>query len=275
MADDRRETRAWGAEPDPWSEQPDTWAQSPDTWAQQSDTWAQPSDPWAQPPPQHQAPQQADGWWADPGPRRAPERGGGTVGIAVGAAVIALLAVAGLVAVLVFNGSPDDEGTVAVGEATGTPGWTTEPGAGGTTTGDTGTTTTTTTTPATGGGGERLDDLVAESASLVEAVEGRWVPQLGAMRIGTGSAADEWTEDDIVEAFEDYRDRFPEAAMLRSGDWSVYSEPYWYVVIVARPSSDPDTALRWCRDQGFDREGCLAKNLRRGGSPEGATRLNG
>lgn len=258
MADDPEE--AWGAD----EAQPDTWHQSPGSWGGQNwSEWAEPQSRWAGPGPQ----------WVDsdsdpePGPRRA-RRGSGAA-IAVGAAVVVVLAAVGVVAALLVSGMPvDDDESVTAGGPGGKAVWTTEGRAGVSGAAPVHD------VPGTSEGEGNPDSLVTSSSSVVDSVEGYWVPQLGAMRIGSGSSTDEWTEEDVLVAFEGYRARYPDAAMLWSGDWAVYTEPYWYVVIVASPAADPDTVLRWCRDEGFDANSCLAKKLSRDGSPQSATRVN-
>ena len=120
---------------------------------------------------------------------------------------------------------------------------------------------------------DRLDELVRAGEPVVEAVEYSWVPQLSSKRDGLVSEGRTWDHRAILEEFEDFRDSYPNATLLWSSDWSVF-EPGWYVTIVAEPSSDYDTVLRWCRNQGYSSDNCLAKNIQRNGSVSGTTRTN-
>lgn len=237
-----------------------------DDWDRAGDTWAGGADDWGR---------TDDDWWAGAGGGAGPgaRRSGGGRGAMVAVALAGLVVIAGLVAVLAVYG-PFGGGGDAPASADGVGGradWTTQANAG---SGTSSVAAEQDDVRATGGGSAQLDALVAEGESRVASLEGRWVPQLGAMRIGTGSRAGEKTEAEVLDMVEDYRARYPEATLLWSGDWPVYKESHFYVVIVARPSDDPDTALRWCRDQGLGPDHCLAKSLRRYGTPEGATRVN-
>ena len=251
--------------------------------------WDTGADPWYQ---DTHARQPAPGaWQAQPGETSSPpagrsgagrsgagrsdagRTGGRSVALVVGGLVAVVgLAVAAFVAVyMTAGGSGETSGVSAdagAGSGSGSdPGWTTGAGAGAPVA-DPGA------VLSDDEGGTSLDRLVSESSAVLEQVEGRWVPQLAAMRIGDGSGPGELTEAEIRDRIDGYRSRFPDVVVLWSGQWSVYAEPYWYVVIVPRPASDPGSVLRWCGENGFGQGDCLAKLLLRNGTPEAATRVN-
>ncbi|GAY17827.1 PQQ-binding-like beta-propeller repeat protein [Mycobacterium sp. shizuoka-1] len=87
----------------------------------------------------------------------------------------------------------------------------------------------------------------------------RWVPQLSSKRPGLVADGITWDNAATLREHLDLRLRYPEVRLLYSGDWSTFSSPDFWVTVAGVTFADPDSALGWCRDHGFDREHCYAK----------------
>ena len=69
----------------------------------------------------------------------------------------------------------------------------------------------------------------------------------------------------------DLRQQYPDVRLLRSGGWSTFSAPNFWVTVVGVTYADSAGPLAWCRGQGFDREHCLAKIISTAHPGEGST----
>lgn len=119
---------------------------------------------------------------------------------------------------------------------------------------------------------DRLDAQVLSDAPAVDSVVGYWVPQVSSKTIGTiDSAGVEYGYTEILAGFQDWRRRYADAVLLRSGDFTSFRSSGYWVVVVARPFADSAGANRWCDQQGLARDDCFAKRLSRTDGPEGNT----
>ncbi len=118
---------------------------------------------------------------------------------------------------------------------------------------------------------DELNDQVDSDRARVESVTGWWVPQLSSKRPGTVDGGIRYDDTAILSHYRGLAAQYPGSALLWSGEWPVYKNDDYWVVIVAQPFSTPAQANAWCDAQGFGAGDCLAKNLSHTGGPAGTT----
>jgi hypothetical protein len=99
----------------------------------------------------------------------------------------------------------------------------------------------------------------ADRPTVRRDVDNHWVPQVSSKRPGLVAEGRTWTYADILRDHLLLRQRFGEARLLWSGNWTTFSEPYWWVTVVAMPHTTPQEANSWCDGNGFASEQCFAK----------------
>lgn len=120
---------------------------------------------------------------------------------------------------------------------------------------------------------EALEALRQESLDEARSqLSGGWVTQLSSKNVGLEAEGQTWDEAAILEDFENYKSRYPNAILLWSGDWSTYEGNNFWVVVLGESYSDPEEALGVCRSDGLDRNSCAAKWLSETDPPENSTR---
>lgn len=133
-----------------------------------------------------------------------------------------------------------------------------------------------------GAASDALDLLVAEDTSALRSVEGRWLPQVSAKRPGLVAPSllgDQfpgevhWDAETILAEHLALREKYPDAKLLYSGDWSTYDLPDFYVTVIADPQRSADATLSWCRAERLGRDDCLAKIVSDSQGPDGSTKL--
>ncbi|WP_433782451.1 hypothetical protein ACQPX6_21480 [Actinomycetospora sp. CA-101289] len=195
--------------------------------------------------------------WPAPPPRR------GASGLVVGAVALLVVLLVGLGVGLVrpeLLGLSSGTPSLAEGEpAPGTDVGTTEvaPASGDTTAAPT-------TDPTT-----ELHRLARSDDAALDAVTGAWVPQLSSKRPGLVDGGRTWDAAAILAEHEALRARYPQARLLWSGDWPVFTGGDYWVTVLASPSSSAATANGWCDRQGLGADDCFAKRLARSGGSEG------
>ena len=131
--------------------------------------------------------------------------------------------------------------------------------------GDPSITTTTTTTTSAPQDPERaalaqLQDLAAgDRVDVANSLADRWIPQISSKRVGLVAEGQTWTDQSILAEHERLRSMYPDVKLLWSGDWSTFDAGDFWVTVVGLPSADPNSALTWCTQNGFDRDSCIAK----------------
>lgn len=129
---------------------------------------------------------------------------------------------------------------------------------------------------------EALQLLIDNDSSTLRAAEGRWLPQISAKRPGLTApsllGADfpgevHWDAETILAEHLALREKYPDAALLYSGDWSTYDLEDFYVTVVDDRFRTSEAALAWCRDHNLSRDHCLAQIVSDSRGPDGSTKL--
>jgi hypothetical protein len=122
---------------------------------------------------------------------------------------------------------------------------------------------------------QQLRQIAGGDRSFVYAqLADRWVPQLSSKRPGVVDNGVVWDDSMTLQEHMQLRQRYPSARLLWSGDWSTFSGPDFWVTVVGITFSDSAGALQWCRNQGFDRDHCVAKIISTTHIVEGSTAYN-
>jgi len=100
-----------------------------------------------------------------------------------------------------------------------------------------------------------------------------WVPQISSKRVGLRAEGKVWSNADILDEHLRLRARYPDVKLLWSGDWSTFDAGNFWVTIVGLKSPYYTDVLDWCRQQGFDRDHCLAKMVSTWRPVAGTTKL--
>jgi serine/threonine-protein kinase len=98
-----------------------------------------------------------------------------------------------------------------------------------------------------------------------------WVPQLSSKKPGTVDDGLVWNNSLILLEHLRLRQQY-DARLLWSGNWSTFDKPDYWVTVANVTFPDPDGALAWCRDRGFDRDHCFAKLVSTTHGPGGSTK---
>jgi hypothetical protein len=121
---------------------------------------------------------------------------------------------------------------------------------------------------------QQLQELVNTDRPLVSnwlTYQHPWVPQLGSKKLGTVDNGMSYSYSRILQDFLQLRQQYPHAHLLRSGDWSTFDSPGYWVTIADWAYPAASDALGWCRSQGLDKNHCFAKLVSITHSPDGST----
>lgn len=112
----------------------------------------------------------------------------------------------------------------------------------------------------------------ADEVYVDQELVNRWVSQLSSKRPGLVADGRTWDDRAILEEFFAFRAKYPQARLLYSSQWPVFSQPGWWVTVGGEVFAGPEQALSWCRSEGYDRDHCFAKLISRSGGPQNSTR---
>jgi serine/threonine protein kinase len=122
---------------------------------------------------------------------------------------------------------------------------------------------------------QQLRQIANDDRPLVSAqIADRWVPQLSSKRPGVVDNGVVWDNVMTLQEHLQLRQRYPDARLLWSGDWSTFSAPDFWVTVAGITFADSAGALAWCRNQGFDRDHCAAKIISTTHPVAGSTAYN-
>lgn len=109
-------------------------------------------------------------------------------------------------------------------------------------------------------------------AAAAAAIIDSWVPQLSAKQPGTQADGIVYDYDSIRTHYLSLQRSYPDAILVKSEDYSSFTRPDYWVVVVPRVFASGDGANSWCAGEGFDRDNCFAKRLSYTGGPSGNTK---
>ena len=103
----------------------------------------------------------------------------------------------------------------------------------------------------------------------------RWVPQLSSKRPGVVDQGVVWDNAMTLQEYNQLSQRYGGGvSLLWSGDWSTFSANNFWVTVANSTFADSAGALAWCRNQGFDRDHCIAKIVSTTRPVQGSTAYN-
>ncbi|GAC56931.1 hypothetical protein GOHSU_14_00980 [Gordonia hirsuta DSM 44140 = NBRC 16056] len=187
-----------------------------------------------------------------------PGRQSNAVPIALGVVIVLLLAVAGGIA-WVLLGDDDTTGNDTAGPATQTHYVTPD--------GDDPAASQVAVSPVD----QLRNQAQQDHGELSGGLNNTWTAQLSAKQPGLFAENRVWSESDILAEHEQLRSRFPQARLLWSTDWPVFTSNGWWITVMAGDFAGPEAANAWCRSNGFDPEHCFAKLVRTSGGTDGTT----
>ncbi len=116
-----------------------------------------------------------------------------------------------------------------------------------------------------------LTEQAAADSPRLAATAGYWVPQLSSKRAGTSDGGITYDEQGILDHYRGLAAQYPGAALVWSGDWPVFRNSDYWVVVVAQPFTTAAGANAWCDAQGFGSDDCFAKKISWSDGPQGST----
>lgn len=104
-------------------------------------------------------------------------------------------------------------------------------------------------------------ELSADEPTVRTELTDVWVAQIASAKLGTLVNGKADTYGDILAEYRELHSRYDRALLLWSGEWSSFTNPDFYVTVVATAYTNPDDANGWCDGQGIDAQHCFAKKL--------------
>lgn len=104
---------------------------------------------------------------------------------------------------------------------------------------------------------QQLTALQNTDRETVEALVGRWVPQLSAKKVGTVDDGITYDNASVLEFHAGLRAQYG-ALLLYSGDYTYQTTDLW-VSVAPESFATANGALQWCVDEGIGRDDCFAK----------------
>lgn len=111
-----------------------------------------------------------------------------------------------------------------------------------------------------------LAEGVEADRASVESLVGSWVPQLSSKRLGTVADGITYDSTAILGHYNELSDRYGPVRLVDSGDWPVFRESDYWVVVAAQPFRTAAQANAWCSAQGLGADDCFAKRLAHSGT---------
>jgi serine/threonine-protein kinase len=124
---------------------------------------------------------------------------------------------------------------------------------------------------------QQLQELANTDRPLVDnwlTSQHPWVPQLSSKKLGTFDNGMSYNYGRILQDFLQLRQQYPSAHLLRSGDWSTFDSPDYWVTVADWAYPTASGALAWCRNEGLDNNHCYAKLVSTTHGVDGSTAHN-
>lgn len=119
--------------------------------------------------------------------------------------------------------------------------------------------------------GTELERQVVKDRSAVEALLGSWVPEVSAKKAGLVAGGTTFDEAAILAEYRQLAARYPQALLLKSGDYATFRLPGYWVTVVAIPFTNAEDANAWCDSMGIGPSDCLAARLTHTAGSQGNT----
>lgn len=116
-----------------------------------------------------------------------------------------------------------------------------------------------------------LDQQVSTDHTAVEQLVGSWVPQLSAKKVGLVADGITYDYESILSDYQNEVAQYPGALLLKSGDYSSFKFPGFYVTVAPQSFGSAAAANQWCDSQNIDADDCFAKRLMHTGGYQGNT----
>jgi serine/threonine-protein kinase len=116
-----------------------------------------------------------------------------------------------------------------------------------------------------------LDQQVSTDHTAVEQLVGSWVPQLSAKKVGLVADGITYDYESILNDYQNQVAQHPGALLLKSGDYSSFKFPGFYVTVAPQSFGSAAAANQWCDSQNIDADNCFAKRLMHTGGYQGNT----
>lgn len=114
---------------------------------------------------------------------------------------------------------------------------------------------------------QQIQQISAADRVRVAGVLGQWIPQLSSKQVGLSDPADPWfpgqpyTNQMILQAYKNYQQQYPGAMLLNSSDYSSFTYPGYWVIVLDLPFSSQDETLDWCTARGISRDNCIGTKI--------------
>jgi hypothetical protein len=111
-----------------------------------------------------------------------------------------------------------------------------------------------------------LQALAAQAAADDPVVRSQmatvWTPQLSSKFLGLEAEGMVWTAQDIWQHYRSLKVRYAQAVLIDSTRWPSYTATQQFWVVGANtPFAQPEGALSWCAQEGWDGDNCFAKYI--------------
>ncbi|WP_410605719.1 hypothetical protein [Amycolatopsis sp. lyj-90] len=110
-----------------------------------------------------------------------------------------------------------------------------------------------------------LRNRAESDLSRAESFVGSWLPQVSSKRPGLTANGVTFDHQRIWTDFLRSLERYPDALLVRSGDFSSFRQGDFWITLVPAPHSSGPAANGWCESAGIGRDGCYAKRLAHSG----------
>ncbi|MGI8939459.1 MAG: zinc ribbon domain-containing protein [Iamia sp.] len=110
-----------------------------------------------------------------------------------------------------------------------------------------------------------------DSGDVESDLVGFWVPQISSKRVGLEADGIVYDDAAMLSDHQGWRNRFPDARLVRSDDYSTFEAPDFWVTVVDVGFSSPESANAWCDQNGLSPNDCFAKLLSHTTGPVGST----
>jgi serine/threonine-protein kinase len=128
------------------------------------------------------------------------------------------------------------------------------------------------TTPDTTDPADELQRQLDGDAATVEALVGKWIPQLSSKREGDVVSGTRYDAAAVLADFRSWQGRVPSSVLTRSERFTSFRGQNYWVTLANEPFDTAEAANAWCDTEGLAPGDCFAKRLSHTEGPGGNTR---